>query len=173
MATPSYLQGNVHVAGAFSCTSMQIPAGTVQASDVAAAAGIEATKLEHQHAIHYWQADGTAIAAAIVPVHTVRGTTATIIGIDVVCVDAPSGGDLAFSVDLLVADVVAPTPATVLSAPVAYSETQTDCEVESGTIASATLADGDTLLVQVAVTGSTGTQGQGLIVTVTVREDAD
>ena len=169
----SYIYSNLHVGGAFSCTTMQIPAGTVQKEDVAAAAGIEATKLEHQHAIHYWQADGTAIAAAIVPIHTVRGATADIMGIDVCCVDAPSGGDLAFSVDLLVADVVAPTPATVLSAPVAYSATQTDCEVESGTIASATLADGDTLLVQVAVTGSTGTQGQGLIVTVTVREDAD
>jgi len=163
------LEGNTHVNGTISATGISVPLG-IKNADVSTSAEILASKMQHRFAVTYWQADGTAVAAAIVPIYTVRGATATVQAIEVQCVDAPSGGDLAFSVDLLVADVGTPTPATILTGTVAYSATQTDCEVEVGTISSASLTDGDMLLVQVAVSGSTGTQGQGLIVTVTLDE---
>ena len=101
------------------------------------------------------------------------GRLPTVVAVDVVCVDAPSGGDKAFTVDVLKANEGTPTPATILSGTVSYSSTQSDCDVEPGTISSASLADGDTLLVQVALSGSTSTQGQGLVVTITLREDAE
>lgn len=150
-----------------------LPPGTISNAAVASNAAIAATKLVHQHAIHYQQADGSAIVAAIVPIHTVRGITAEIIDVEVVCVDSPSGGDLKFTVDLLKADAGTPTPASVLSAVIDYVNATPDCTVLAGTITDEDLVDGDTLLVQVAVSGSTGTQGQGLIVTVTLREDAE
>ena len=78
-----------------------------------------------------------------------------------------------FTVDLKKCNQGSPTPATILSSAITYSSSQADCEVVAGTISSGTLADGDTLVVEVAVSGSTGTQGQGLVVTVTVREDAE
>jgi hypothetical protein len=165
------LDSDTHCKYNLSAKTLTIPDGTIVDAAVSAAAAIAATKMQHQHALNYSQADGSAVAAAIVPIHIVRGSTATIVDIEVSCVDAPSGGDLAFSVDLKKANEGTPTPATVLSAPIAYSSTQSDCEVETGTISSASLVDGDTLLVVVAVSGSTGTQGQGLVVTVTLRED--
>ena len=138
-----------------------------------AGAAIVATTMQHQHAINYHQADGSAVVAAIVPVHVVRGVAGTIVAIQISCVDAPSGGNLAFSVDLKKANVGSPAPATVLNAVIDYSATQTDAEVEVGTIDTAAVAAGDTLFAVVAVSGATGTQGQGLAVTVTLREDAD
>jgi len=164
---------SVHV-DELSCTTFSPPAGCITNASVLPAAGIAATKLQRRISAPYSQADGSDIAAAIVPVHVVRGATATVVGVDVACVDAPSGGDKAFSVDVQKADEGTPTPATVLTGTIAYSATQSDCEVESGTISAspAALVTGDTVLVVVAVSGSTGTQGQGLIVTVTIDEDA-
>ncbi len=169
----SKVEGNFLLRGIWQFLNIVLPAGCVKAEHVETAAGIEASKLEHQHAIEYNQPDGSDVVAAIVPVHIVRGSTAEIIDIEVVCIDAPSGGDLAFTVDLKKANAGSPAPATVLSSVISYSSTQSDCEVEAGVVADADLADGDTLLVVVAVSGSTGVQGQGLIVTVNVREDAD
>lgn len=149
----------------------------VSNSHVAAAAGIVATKLEHQHSLTYKQDDGTDIAAAIAGLWTCRGATATIVAIQVVCIDAPSGGDKHFTVDLKKCNEGSPAPATVLTA-VIDSDTYggageaTDAEVGVGAIASAALVAEDTLVIDIALLGSTGTQGQGLIVTVTVREDA-
>lgn len=163
-------KGNVTCKGLFPEDELGIPTGAVSNDGVAGDADMRATKMRHQFPVPYSQADGSAIVAATVPIHTVYGSTAEIVAIDVACVDAPSGGDLAFSVDLQKADVVTPAPATVLSAPIAYSSTQTDMEVEPGVVTSSALTDGDSLLVVVAVSGSTGTQGQGLIVTVWLRE---
>ncbi|MHC4715904.1 MAG: hypothetical protein ACYS5V_02965, partial [Planctomycetota bacterium] len=94
--------------------------------------------------------------------------------IEVSCLDANDGaGDKAFTVDLKKANQGTPTPATVLSAVINFTNgTYSDCEVVAGTISSASLADGDTLVVAVAVSGSTGNQGQGLCVTVNLDEDA-
>lgn len=169
----SKMEGNILFRGIIQFLHIVLPAGCVKADHVETAAGIEASKLEHQHAIEYSQADGSDVVAAIVPVHIVRGSTAEIIDIEVACVDAPSGGDKAFTVDLKKANEGTPAPASVLTGVISYSSTQSDCEVEAGVISSEDLADGDTLLVVVAVSGSTGVQGQGLIVTVNVREDAD
>jgi len=172
MAT-SLIETDLYIKGTFRADTISLNDGEVGDDNVEAGAGIAASKLEHQHVIRYSQADGSDIVAATVPVYTVRGSTAEIIGVEVVCVDAPEGGDKAFSVDLHKADEGTPTPATVLTGTIAYSSTQSDCEVEAGTIDSADLVEGDTLLVIVAVSGSTGNQGQGLVVNVHVREDAD
>ena len=166
---------DVLVRGTLRATTNALSAGCVTDAAVAAAAGLAATKLEHQHAVTYYQADGADVAAAIVPIYTVRGTTATIVAIEVVCIDAPSGGNEGFTVDLKVADEGTPTPASVLTAVITYGAAgaQADCAVLAGTISSASLVQADTLLVVVAALGATGAKGQGLIVTVTVREDAD
>jgi hypothetical protein len=157
--------------------SVSLPTGCIVDAHIAASAGVAASKLEHQHVLTYKQDDGTDIAAAIVPIYTVRGATAEIIEFEVACLDAPSGGDKKFTVDLQKCDDGTPTPATVLSA-VLDSSTygsapSTDCEVGTGVISSADLVVGDILVVVVAISGSTGTQGQGLIVTATIREDAE
>ena len=154
---------NLHVGGRLSCLEF-IPPEDLE---------LPAINAQQQKTIKYHQADGSDIVAAIVPVHIVRGLTGTIEAVDVACVDAPSGGDKEFSVDVLIANAGSPSPASILSAVIEYSASQSDCEVEAGTISSAAVSVGDVILVQVAVSGSTGTQGQGLVVTITIREDAD
>ncbi len=148
-------------------------AGWVTNAMVSSSAAIAVSKLVNRVLAEYRVADGTNVAATSgdgVPIYTcTQAGGATLKSVTVVCPDAPSGGDLAFTVDVHKADVGA-AAATVLSGAISYSSTQSDYEQESGTISTATIDDGDTLLVVVAVSGSTGTQGQGLIVQVEFEE---
>ena len=161
------INGTLTVSGALSLTT------GITNSDVGATAAIAATKLQHQHHISYHQVDGSAVVAAIAPVYTCRGATATVVGFEVACIDAPSGGDLKFTVDLYKFDADTPTPATILTGVVDYVNATPDGTVLAGTIDTAALVVGDSVAVIVAVAGSTGTQGQGMVATITVREDAE
>ncbi len=161
-----------YFAGAVRFANAQIQDAAITNAKVSAGAAIAAEKLVHQHAIHYQQNDGAAVAAAIVPIHVAR-SAATIVAVEVSCLDAPSGGDKTFTVDLQKANAGTPTPASVLTGAITYPNGTADCTIRPGTIASAAIADGDTLVVVVAVSGTTGVQGQGLQVTVTLREAAD
>jgi hypothetical protein len=168
----STFDGDLYVAGVLAARTTVQSDGSVSDDSVVASAGIKATKLEHQHALTYHQVDGGDVVSAIVPLYTVRGATATIVAIEVSCLDSPSGGNKKFTVDLKKATVAIPTPASVLSAVIDYANATPDCTVLAGTINLATLVDGDVLVVEITASGSTGVQGQGLQVTVTVREDA-
>ena len=154
-------------------TKPTVPAGSFGNDDIEDATGIDSDKLEHRHGLNYKQDDGSDVVAAIVPIYLVKGATATIKSIQVASVDAPEGGDKAFTVDLKKANEGTPTPASVLSSVITIDSTVSDCEVKAGTISSASLVAGDTLLAVIAVSGSTGNQGQGVIVTVTIDEDAN
>jgi len=170
---PSRLEGTFSFPGPIYIGSGTIPPSCVSDANVAGDAAIAATKIEQQYPIRYTQDDGTDVAAAIVPVYTVRGVSATIVEVDVVCIDAPEGGDKEFTVDVGKCNAGSPAPATILTGVVEYDVDTPDCTVLEGTIDTAALAAGDTLVVTVAVSGSSGNQGQGLVVTVTIREDAE
>ena len=173
MASESRLEGNVFVNGLLRMLSITLPSDTVKNDNVTSGADIDADKLEHQHAIEYQQADGSDVVAATVPIHIVRGVSGMIVDIEVVCQHSPSGGDLAFTVDLQKANEGSPVLTTVLTGVITIDSTISEYEVEPGTINLANLAAGDTLALVIAVSGSTGSQGQGLIVTTTIREDAE
>jgi len=164
------IEQNMHVAGAFSCQSLAIPPLTVTDAMIAAAAAIGTAKQIHRYAVSYSQADGTAVAAAIVPVHVVRGATGTIAAVEVSCMDAPSGGDLTFTVDVGI-QAAGEALATVLTGVRTYPNATADGTVLAATVDDGTLADGDTVAVTIAVSGSTGVQGQGLVVTIAIDED--
>lgn len=169
----SRVDGDLHVTGALTANEVQLPDATVSNADVEAAAGIDATKLEHQFPLTY-KDDETAVKSNTAPIYTVNGNSATIIDttIDVVCLTAPTGGDKQFTVELKKCNAGDTSPDTVLSSPITIDDAVADCEVTEGTVNSPSLSAGDTLVIEVVASGSTGTQGQGLIVTVTLREDA-
>ena len=164
---------DMFVAGTLAARQMTIPDGSVTDDAVAASAGIAATKLEHQHALVYRQADGTDVVSETMPLWTCRGSSATAVAIEAVCLTAPAGGDKQVTVDLKKCNQASPTPASILASTITIDSTKSDAEVITGTIDTADLSDGDTLVIEVTASGSTGTQAQGLVVTVTVREDAD
>lgn len=140
---------------------------------VATGAAIAASKLVNRVLALYNVTDGTTVAVTTgdgVPIYTCnKALGATLKAVTVVCPDAPSGGDLAFQVDIHKADVAAGA-ATILTGTIPYSTTQSDYEQEVGVIDTAAIDDGDTLLVVVTVSGSTGVQGQGLIVQLEIEE---
>ncbi len=171
--TQSIHRGDLLVQGTLSATTFSPPAASIGNAAIKSDAAIDASKLEHQHSLTYRQDDGSDIVAAIVPIHTVRGVSGVIIDVEVTCIDAPDGGDKAFSVDLKKCSQASPSPASVLSAVVDFTASEADCEVVTGTVTTTALLDGDTLVVVVAVSGSSGNQGQGLLVTATIREDAE
>jgi hypothetical protein len=142
-------------------------------ANVAANAAVATSKLVNRVLAKHSVGDGTTVAVTAgdgVPIYACNKTNgATIKSIEVVCPDAPSGGDLTFTVDLLKANTGAGA-ATVLSSVVTYPNGTADYTQRPGSISSASLADGDTLLIQIAVSGSTGIQGQGLLVNVEIDE---
>ena len=151
-------------------TTLIPSAGSVLDSHVGAAAAIQATKVVHEHTFTYKQDDGSDVAAAIVPIGIMRAA-GTIVAVEAVCIDAPEGGDKGFEVDVQkAADGVA--AATVLTGTIDWnSGIESDYEVKNGTVASAGAIAADyTLVAVITVSGSTGNQGQGLQVTVRVRE---
>lgn len=159
---------NWRVDGHFSARSMGIPAGTVTDAAVSASAGIAATKLEHQHALTYSQAGGADVVSATVPIHIFRGA-ADIVAVEVVPIVAPTGGDKEFTVDVQLGNAGSAF-ASILSAAVEVDASSVARTIQSGSLSTTTAADGDTLQVVVTASGSTGSQGQGMIVTVWVRE---
>ena len=171
MAT-SLLRTNVDIQGTLAATEIRYPDGSILDAAIGEFAGIDASKLEQRYAIAYNQADGSDVVTATVPVHIVRGATATIEDIEVVCVDAPSGaGDKTFTVDVHYGNASSAL-ATVLSAPISYGTATADLTVVSGTLTTTALTAADTLVVIVTASGSSGTQGQGLIVNIALSEDA-
>lgn len=160
---------DVHVNGALSCKSFNAPAGSITASDIQAAAGIEATKVIHQFALHVAQAPGTAIVAATTLLHTLHAD-AELVAIEAMTPTPATGTDRTVSIDLQKGNMGG-SFATVLTAPILLDDDTTARTPVVGAIASPTLTDGDSLQVVVTVAGSNANQAQGLLVTVTLREE--
>lgn len=143
-------------------------------SMVNAAAAIASSKLVNRICPTYQVADGTNVAATGgdgVPVYIcTKVGGATLKGVHVICPDAPSGGDLKFTVDIKKASAGV-APATMLTAPIDYANGTVDYTVKSDVAPAVTaIANGDTILVIVTVSGTTGAQGQGLCVWLDIDE---
>jgi hypothetical protein len=151
--------------------SPRLPAGAIGDADIEAGADLAASKLEHEHRIPYAQADGADVAAETRIVHLVRGVSAEVIDVDVVC-QTPPTGDHTVSVDVQKADQASGALASILSATIDIDDTTAAYEILSGSIASASLDAGDALAVVVTTAGTTGSQAQGLAAAITTREKA-
>ena len=147
-----------------------LPADTVGNDQMKTGSPLETDRTVHRHVIHYDQADGADVAAAIVPIHT-AAVAGTVSAVQVVCLDCPEGGDKHFTVDLAKCNAGTPAPASILTTAVDCAAATPDATVLEGDIDDEDLAAGDTLVVVIAVAGSTGNQGQGLVVTITVDEE--
>ena len=130
---------------------------------------VPASKVIHQFAVHYAQAGGSDVVVATFPIHTCY-KDGTLVAVEVTPLVAPTGGDKAFTVDVQKGNQ-AGAFATVLSSVVTINNTKADRQVVAGSLSTTALADGDTLEVVIAVSGTTGSQGQGALITVTIQEN--
>lgn len=169
----SRLEGDYRVTGDLTAKTITLPSGTVTNAGVGASAGLEASKLQHQRAIAYSQADGADVVSEERAFHIVRGVNASALELEVVVKTPPTGGDKQFTIDLLKSNQASPSLVSILSSVITIDTTIAAFEVKSATIAAAALADGDTLTLKVVASGTTGSQGQGVNVTFNLREDAD
>jgi len=154
-----------------------ITVGGVSLND--AGGTVPAGNLEHRHIISYVQAGGADVAAtagdgyAVYACKAVGG--ATVKSVQVICQDAPSAeedDDKEFTVDVKVTNAEADAPASILDEAISVTGEDDNYEVKAGALKTTDLAAGDVLLVVVAATGSTGTQGQGLLVQIEIDEQA-
>lgn len=163
MSVPTRLEGDTYVNGNLNCKTLTIPAGSVSNASIASGAGVDHTKLQHQHRLNYGQ-NGTAAAETRV-LHVVRGATATLLDIRAGCVVA-CVGDSTITID------VKKNGTTVLSSTIQVDSGDAAYAKVAGTISGASLVAGDVLTVVVTVSAGTGTLGTGLFVTGTLAEDA-
>jgi len=149
-----------------------MPEGSIDDDMIESGAGIQASKVVHQIALHHVQADGSDVAAAVELVHIARGA-GELLAVSVVADAVPAGGDKEVSVEVKKSTGGAAF-ATLLDSAVTLSSSDTDRTVKDATVASSNdYAADDVISIEVSVSGSTGSQAQGLCVTAWVRENPD
>lgn len=164
MGQPLHVPIDLVVAGTLYAQNMVIPAASVGDSQIPANAGIEASKLMHQHRAVYAQGSSSTTAAADTKVlFTVYGTSGTIIAFRAGAV-VPNVGAATCTVDLR------KNGTTVLSAVITLNSSQTARQLVSGAVTTTAVASGDVLEVVVTATAGGGTLAQGLFASLTVNE---
>jgi len=158
--------GDLFVVGDLGARTMSIPSGTVDNDDVQAAAGISATKVEHQFTKSYSQESATGAADEARVLHGVQGATGSIVAFEVGSVVANIGVAVV-AIDLL------KNGTTVLSSAVQLTSSHTAYEVVAATVGTTSLVDGDVLEAGIDGTAGGGTLAKGVFVNLIIREDPE
>lgn len=149
---------------------MALPDNVVGNAQVLDLTDIAATKLQHRNHINYAQVGGADVVDATVIVHLVRAT-GVVRSIRVRPGTVPTGGDKTVSVDVQKAGNGSNSWTSLLSSPISFSSSDTDHTLKAGTlIGSPVVAANDAIRIVVDAAGSTGTQGQGLVVDIAIDE---
>lgn len=160
------IDGDLNIQGTLTARFFNPPASSITDAAVEADAGIDASKLQHQHRLTYAQAGGAASVAERKIVHQVRGATATLnevrAGTRTLCTV-----DAAITVDLY------KNGSSILTAPIVLNSGNVAYVAEDGTIASAALVEDDVLEVYVTVAAGAGALGNGVFVHLNLDEDYD
>lgn len=170
MTNPSVFRGDIHISGNLGMGSLTVPANSI--SDAAITGRITATKLEHQHGVLYEQANGADVASETKMIHLARGA-GTIVAVAIRPDTAPTGGDKQFTVDIQKAADGSGTWATILSSAVTIDNTSVDDTVVAGTISTTTYSADDAFRAVITASGSTGSQGDGVVVKLWLREQPE
>src|SRR5690606_15187370 len=168
------IQGDVIVNGRLRPQRITLPDESINNAAIASDARVEATKLQHQHCLSYQQAGGTDVADDTHLLHIAAGA-GSLAGLEVRPVTAPTGGDKAYTVDIQKAADGSNSWTSLLNAPIEISVGQSSADhtrQQAILAASPDYAAGDALRLVITTSGSTGSQGQGVLVTVTLREAA-
>lgn len=164
MANPSIHQGDLHVAGALTMQTITIPANSVGDTQIPALANISAAKFRHRHTATVADNDGVSSSDQTTKVTHVRGTTGTLIAIEVSCSAAPIG-DATHTFDVHVGGV------TKLTGVITLTNASVADTIYTGTFSATTLADGNIVEIVQNATIGTGTLPTGVAATLTWEED--
>lgn len=127
--------------------------------------------VEHEHKLQYSTATDATTVAAVTKTLGAIHYTGEVVEVSVWPVTAPTGGDLAYTVDIK-KSTGAGAFATILTGVVTVNSSSTSRTVQFATLSGTpALVRGDALQVVIATSGSTGTQGAGVDVTIRIREN--
>lgn len=161
----SILATDLYVNGQLSAKSFTPPAGSITDASIAAAAGIQATKVQREYAQRYVQASGTTAFAETRAVHAVFGATGTLISFQAGSVTICSGNATITLSLKKNGTTVANTTITLNSNSAAYGTA-----TPGGFVAVATVS-GDIWELAIAVAAGTGVLGLGVYGVLGFRED--
>lgn len=160
------IAGDLQVTGALRAGTFTLPANAVTDTTVLAAAGISASKLQHQYSATYSNASLTTVATERRVLHYIYGATGTILAFRCGSVVANIGA-ATVSVQLKKNGSNILSSATVLD----NANTAYIVENEAG-FTSAALLVGDVLEVDITATAGGGTLATGFFCALILREDA-
>lgn len=163
------IDSDLNVQGAISARSFDLPAGTVENVDISSTANLAGGKMQMSQS-HRHSQNGT-VAAATEYLSITRGATGTVVSLEAALNEQVPSGDKTVTIDLQVGNQ-STAFATILSSTLVLDNTDSLREVNTATITTPALADGDVLKLTVAIAGSTGDDPQGLCVDVRIYEDA-
>jgi hypothetical protein len=172
MANPNIIQGDLVVTGNLMPGGIQLPSGIVTGNNVSsqAAGRIQAGQVVHQFPVKTAQADGADVVSRTEQLHIALGA-GTVIDFSLALTVAPSGGNKLFTVDLQ-KSTGGGAFASLLTSPITVDTTKTALTRIVGALAATpTYVAGDLLRIVVVASGSTGSQGQGLIARAAVQEN--
>ena len=163
----SLVDGDLRVSGTFSAGTLIVPNNTVVNASIQASAGIDASKLEHQHQPTIWLSDyATNAAVTRRVVHVVRGATAVIW-------DFKVGAAIAATVDATATIDLKKNGTSILSSSISLTATTAAFALKGGSFSSTALVQNDVLEIDVsAVSAGAGALAKGLFATLEIREAA-
>lgn len=133
---------------------------------------LEAEKFIHRPDLHYSQAAGTDVVSETKLLRVCRGD-GVLTQVAVRPSAVPAGGDKQYTVDVQKAADGTNVWTSLLNAAVVISSADVAHTRQLGSlIADPSVEDGDTIRIVITASGSTGSQGQGLAVTVGLEEQS-
>jgi hypothetical protein len=154
------------VVGNISAKGLTLTTASITDAMVVAAAGLQASKLQHQYTQVYAQPGANNAGVERKVIHVVRGATATVLEFKVGARVAATGNATA-TIDCY------RNGATILTGTITLDSTTAAYILKAGTLAAFSPVAGDVFeTVVTAVNPGTGTLAQGLFAYLTVREDA-
>ena len=160
------IEEDMELRGQVRCLDLKANDGCIENDHVAAVAGIEASKLEHEHRAGWANESGTTAVAEAHVIHVVRGLTGTVksfaTGVVVACLLGAT-----VTVDLLKNGV------SILDAAIVLDNGDAAYDIVEGVIDTAAVVHDDVLEVVVTVAAGGGTIGEGVFAALDLFEDVE
>jgi len=157
----SVIQGDVHVVGRLTAADLSPSASSISDSQVAADAGISASKLEQQIVFQHRQA---APATVTEYVHIARGA-GEIVALRAVADTVPAAAN-SYTIDVL------KNGTTILTSVITINDSTTADDIQEGLLSVTSYVADDLFKIVVTVSGG-GSKGTNLLAQLILREAAD
>ncbi len=167
----SRIEGDMNFAGKVTfLDTVTLYKDSITDQHIAPSAKIQASKLVHRHVLVYAVPDGQSVSA-ITRLLYLAAAAGKLRRVEVRPTQVPTG-DYSYTVDVQRASDGSGTWSSLLSSVITVDSSASADTKKSGTlVASPDLAAGDALRLVITTSGTSGTQGQGLVVLVELEED--